>query len=57
VLAGAQRRDSALVAGHAGEVVAADPLDRNDRAGAQRGSDRVERIPGNLPAHGTEQPQ
>ena len=36
VLARAQRGDRRLVVGAAGQVVAADPLDRDDRAGAQQ---------------------
>ena len=36
VLAAAQRRDRLRVVGVAGEVVAAEPLDRDDRAAAQR---------------------
>ena len=46
VLARAQRGDGRLVVGAAGEVKAADALDRHDRAGAQRrgrGRDRVGR--------------
>ena len=47
MLAGAQARDGALVVGAAGQVVAAQALDRDDRAAAQQrrgGRDRVARV-------------
>ena len=52
VLARAQRRDRGLVVGAAGEVVAAEALDRHDRAVAQqrrRGGDRVRGPPAGAP--------
>ena len=44
VLARPQRRHRRLVVGAAGEVIAADALDRDDRAGAQRGRGGGDRI-------------
>ena len=50
VLARAQRGDGGLVVGAAGEVVAADPLDGEDRPAAQQRGGRVDEIGGRRPA-------
>ena len=44
VLAGAQGRHGPLVGGDAGQVIAADPLDRDDRPGEERRGRRGQRV-------------